>query len=163
MRAALVPAVLFLALAGCAGKTTVIVVNEPPTEAPDGVEVVYVVDDATTIREIDAVHDLTFDNGRRQYLMGFAKRYDLGPRAQTHLVRTAMSVLNFDLFRRDVLMAMAGNPTLFPEARVAILDQVRRLNFDNSRQAVLNRLADNPGRPAPHTDDLPLQDPSPAS
>lgn len=131
-----------VALPGCHGKT-VIVVNEPPSHPPPRAEVVYV-DDTVTIAEIDAVRDLTFDSGRQAHLSRIARRHNLGPDAQVHLVKTALDVLTFDSSQKSVLLDLAKNPTLCAQTKAFMLDQLDRLTFDSSRQSILRALSKNP-------------------
>jgi hypothetical protein len=104
--------------------------SRAPTRGPQDV----------TIREIDAVAKLSFENNRADSYKNIARRDALSDRAQAHLVAEVFKRLSFENHKVDVLMALIDNPCFSPAGKAAILDRLDRLSFENHRAAVLRAM-----------------------
>lgn len=96
--------------------------------------------DTTTLMEIDAAADLSFDSGREKAFIGIASRPELSATAQVYLVKKAMGSLSFDDAKRDVLLALVNNPYFLAEGKQAVLDHLDALVFDSGKQQVLEAI-----------------------
>ncbi len=94
----------------------------------------------TTIREIDAVGKLDFDNNRKTGYENIAKREGLSERAQVHLVDAVFKRLSFDNMKVDILLTLIKNPCFSPAAKAAILDRLDRLSFENHKTQILEAM-----------------------
>ena len=92
------------------------------------------------IEEIDAVASLSFDPARRDAYVRIAKRRCLSNEAQVHLVNQAFARLSFENMIEEVLVALIHSPSFTCDARSAILTQIKRLTFDNTRSRILREL-----------------------
>ncbi len=93
-----------------------------------------------TIREIDAVAKLSFENNRAESYKNIAQRDRLSDRAQVHLVEAVFKRLSFENMKVDVLLALIKNPCFSPAAKGAILDRLDRLSFENHRATILQAM-----------------------
>jgi len=93
-----------------------------------------------TIREIDAVAKLSFDNNRQTVYNEIAQRDGLSDRAQVHLVDAVFKHLSFENMKVDVLLTLIKNPCFSPAAKAAILDRLDRLSFENHRTTILQAM-----------------------
>ncbi|MBM4029044.1 MAG: hypothetical protein FJ280_27150 [Planctomycetes bacterium] len=96
--------------------------------------------DEVTIREIEAVGKLTFDNDRCRGYKNIAERPGLGDRAQVHLVEAAFKRLTFENAKVDVLLTLVHNPCFSPAAKAALLDRLDRLTFESNKRTILEAL-----------------------
>lgn len=101
--------------------------------------------DDVTVREIDAVSKLSFDNNRRDGYRNIAARDELSDRAQVRLVDAIFKHLSFENMKVDVLLTLIENPCFSPAAKGAILDRLDRLEFENHRTQILQTLNRRPG------------------
>ena len=92
------------------------------------------------IEEIDAVASLSFDSGRTEAYKRIAQRPCLSNEAQVHLVNEAFARLSFENSTEEVLVALIHSPSFSCDARSAILSQIKRLTFDNTRSRILKEL-----------------------
>jgi hypothetical protein len=96
--------------------------------------------DDATIREIDTVGKLSFDNDRRAGFKNIAQREELSDRAQVHLVEVAFKRLSFENSKVDVLTTLIQNPCFSPAAKAAILERLDRLSFENNKTQILDAI-----------------------
>lgn len=96
--------------------------------------------DAATIAEIDAAGRLAFDAGKKDALGRIARRPDLRPVAQVHLVKVIYGSVALDAARVELLRAVITNPAFSDAAHQAIVSQFGRLNFDANKQEILREL-----------------------
>jgi len=129
---------VLLMLVGC-GSTTVIVVDSPPGEVDVDTEVVYI-DDEATIAEIEAVRTLTFSNQKTDHLKRIARRHNLGPAAQVHLVDITFELLTFDNEKVDVIERLIKNPVFCGQAKSKVLAHLDDLTFDSHKRKLLKAL-----------------------
>lgn len=94
-----------------------------------------------TIREIDAVAKLSFDNSRQASYNDIAQRDGLSDRAQVHLVEAVFKHLSFETMKVDVLLTLIKNPCFSQAGKAAILDRLDRLAFENNRTQVLRAMS----------------------
>lgn len=125
-------------LAGC-GRTTVIVVADPPGDVPGDTEVIYI-DDEATIAEIEAARSLSFSNQQADHLKRIARRRNLGPAAQTYLVDITFELLGFENQKIDVLERLIKNPVFCGQAKSRVLAHLDELTFDNHKRQLLDAL-----------------------
>jgi len=90
-----------------------------------------------TIREIDAVAKLSFENNRQAAYKNIAQRDELSDPAQVHLVDAVFKHLSFENMKVDVLLTLIENPCFSPAAKAAILDRLDRLSFENHKTQIL--------------------------
>jgi hypothetical protein len=128
-------ALVFLAagLTGCVG---VSIGSRRPPDPP----VVIASADAATAAEIDAAARLSIDSARLEALSRIAKRGDLSPAAQVHLVNVGYRSLSLEDSKVALLRSMIASPAFCDTTRHAIVTQLGSLSFDNNKQAVLNEL-----------------------
>jgi hypothetical protein len=93
-----------------------------------------------TVREIDAVGKLAFNDSRHQAYKQIAARPGLSDGAQVHLVEAVFSRLVFDDAKVDVLRTLVCNPSFSPGAKAAILERLDRLAFEDHRRKVLDAM-----------------------
>jgi len=93
-----------------------------------------------TIREIDAVAKLSFDNNRQAGYQSIAQREGLSDHAQVHLVEAVFKHLSFENMKVDVLMTLIKNPCFSPAAKGAILERLDRLSFENHKTRILEAI-----------------------
>ena len=125
-----------LIIAGCGCVITV----ESGERYPDEV-IVYgdpVID--ATMAEIDAVSKLDFDSNKVNGFMQIAMREPLLPPCQEHLVGAVFGSLDFEQSKKKVLVALIRNRTFSFEGKRAILNRLERLDFDSTKQDILNEL-----------------------
>lgn len=96
--------------------------------------------DTVTLKEIDAVAALTFDDGKEKGFTGIASRPYLSAEAQVYLVKKAMGSLAFDDAKEKVLLALVKNPYFLAEGKQAVLDNLNALTFDSGKQKVLEAI-----------------------
>lgn len=108
------------------------VVSPPPSSAGS---------EDITIREIDTVSRLAFADNQAAGLKNIARREDLSPEAQVHLVDVTFKRLAFEDMKVDVLITLIKNPNFSEEARSAIIDRINRLAFEGNRMEVLEALS----------------------
>ncbi len=120
-------------LSGC------IVIDTEKAESFSRHEVVEPED--VTIREIDAVGTLSFDNNRRDAYKRIAHRHSLSPGAQVHLVEAAFQNLAMENAKVDVLLALVHNRCFSSEAKSAVLDRLNGLAFENSGREILDAMS----------------------
>ncbi len=135
---------LLVTLAACK-QAPVIIVMQPPEPLPPDATVVFV-DDPSTVAEIDAVRNLAYENHRADHLVRIARRQNIGPDSQIHLIDTAFDVLRFEESRVRVILQLIDNQVFCVDAKAEILKRLDLLNFDMHRNAVLSAL-DNRGQP----------------
>ncbi|MHC4147825.1 MAG: hypothetical protein ACYSUD_24105 [Planctomycetota bacterium] len=123
-----------MCLAGC-----VVVVKEE-TWKPVGLPT------DTTVAEIDAVGELSFESDRKQAYGRIAAREGLSDETQVHLVEAALDRLAFDNAKEEVLLALIANPSLSGAAKHAILESLDKLAFESSRKKVLKAISDRKTR-----------------
>jgi hypothetical protein len=128
-------AVLILA-AGWAGGCLVIHSEKTTSPRPESVE-----PEDVTIREIDAVGKLAFDNGRREAYKRIAERPGLSDGAQVYLIEAVFGRLAFEDAKVDVLRALIHNPCFSPAAKAAILERLDRLAFEGNRRKILDAIS----------------------
>ena len=109
----------------------------PQVDGPDGV----------TIREIDAVKDLAFDNDRAEAYERIARREGLSEQAQIHLIEACLRHLSFENAKVEVLLALTENPGFTPAARAALLDRLDRLAFEQDKRRILARVMQEEAEP----------------
>ncbi len=98
-----------------------------------------------TIREIDAVGKLSFDNDRQAGYKNIAERDGLSDRAQVHLVDAAFRHLSFENAKVDVLLTLIKNPCFGPAGKGAILERLDRLSFENHKTQILEAISQRTG------------------
>lgn len=97
-----------------------------------------------TIREIDAVAKLSFENNRQSSYNNIAQRDGLSDRAQVHLVAAVFKHLSFENMKVDILLTLIKNPCFSAAGKAAILDRLDRLSFENHRTQVLQAMNQRP-------------------
>lgn len=112
-------------------------------EVPCGPKTVGV--EESTIREIDAVTKLAFENDRKQGYLRIARREGLSDTAQVHLIEAAMKHLDFENGKVEVLMAMVARSDFSAAAEAAVLDRVSHLAFEHNKRRVLEAISDRKG------------------
>jgi hypothetical protein len=130
---------LILLAAGLTGCVGVSIGSRRPPD-PSAPPVMLASADAATVAEIDAAARLSFDSSRLQVLSRIAKRGDLSPAAQVHLVNVGYRSLSFEDSKVALLRSVIANPAFCDTTRHAIVTQLGSLSFDNNKQAVLNEL-----------------------
>lgn len=135
MRICALLAVLVLATGWTGG---CLVIHSEKTHAPRSESVEP---EDVTIREIDAVGKLAFDNNRRDAYQGIAERPGLSDGAQVHLVEAALGCLAFENSKVDVLQALIHNPCFSPAAKAAVLERLDRLAFEHNRRKILDAMS----------------------
>ena len=129
--------ILAMFLNGC------IVVLDEETRGP-GRPGTHLPDD--TIAEIDAVGKLSFDSDREQGYKRIAAREGLSAEAQVHLVAAVYRQLSFENAKEDVLLALINNPSFCAAAERAILEDLDKLSFENSKKRVLQAISEQKNR-----------------
>jgi hypothetical protein len=137
MRTCALLAVLVLATGWTGG---CLVIHSEKTSSPKSQSVEP---EDVTIREIDAVGKLAFDNNRREAYKGIAGRPGLTDGAQVHLVEAALGCLAFEDAKVDVLRTLIHNPCFSPAAKAAVLERLDRLAFEDSRRKILDAISKN--------------------
>lgn len=97
-------------------------------------------EDPSTIAEIDAAADLTFDNAKETVFKNIAARPMLSGRAQKYLIDKSMWSLTFDNAKEAVMLTLIKNPDFLAEGKQAILENLNKLTFDNAKERVLSEL-----------------------
>ena len=95
-----------------------------------------------TMVEIDAVGKLSFENGRHEGYKKIAEREDLSANAQAYLVEAVYKKLSFENSKEDVLLALINNPSFCSTGKRAILDDLDKLAFENTKQRILNAITE---------------------
>ncbi len=95
-----------------------------------------------TMVEIDAVGKLSFENGRLEGYKKIAEREDLSANAQAYLVEAVYKKLSFENSKEDVLLALINNPSFCSAGKRAILDDLDKLAFENTKQRILNAITE---------------------
>ena len=136
-------AVTLMVLAACLAGCLVIVDEETrgPKDRPPGPPEPT----ERTIAEIDAVGKLAFDNDKREGYKRIAARAGISPDAQVYLVEAVFTRLVFDNAKEDVLLTLIGNPSFSEAAEQAILENLDRLPFDNTKQKILRAISARKG------------------
>jgi hypothetical protein len=93
-----------------------------------------------TIREIDAVAKLSFENNRQTAYKGIAQRDALSDHAQAHLVAAVFKHISFENMKVDVLLALIKNPCFGAPGRAAILDRLDHISFENHKVQILQAM-----------------------
>lgn len=96
----------------------------------------------TTIAEIDAVGELSFDAERKDGYKRIAKREGLSPGAQVYLVEAVLDKLSFDNAKEEVLLTLIKNPNFSSLAENEILDNIDELAFERSKKKILDAISD---------------------
>jgi len=96
----------------------------------------------TTVAEIDAVGELSFESDRKQAYERIAAREGLSDESQVHLAEAALDKLTFDNAKEEVLLALTANPSFCGAAEQAILESLDKLAFESSRKKVLKAIND---------------------
>lgn len=96
----------------------------------------------TTIREIDAVGQMSFDHDRQSGYKRIAQREGLGEAAQVHLVEAVFDRLQFEHAKMDVLLSLVANPSFGSAGESAVLERVGRLSFEHNKRKVLDAIGD---------------------
>ena len=117
--------------------------------------------EASTVREIDAIGKLDFDDARSTALEDIARRPNLSPYIQCRLAHQTVHILNFDDGKSRVLLAMIENPSFSYAGRNAILDVLDDITFDDTRSRLLKAMSEreplvppsSPVEPEDSTDD----------
>lgn len=135
MRKSLLAIGLFVS-AICAGGCFV-VVNEETREPRERTRLPV----DQTIAEIDAVSNLSFESDRKQGYKRIAQRQGLSAEAQVHLVETALGKLAFDSAKEEVLLTLIENPDFCHAAEQAILEDLNKLAFENSKKKILEAIS----------------------
>jgi hypothetical protein len=94
-----------------------------------------------TIREIDAVGELSLENNQREAYKRIAQRHNLASGAQVHLVEAVFEHLSLENSKVDVLLALVHNRCFSSEAKGAILDRLDGLALENSRREILSAMS----------------------
>jgi len=94
--------------------------------------------ESVTIREIDAVGKLAFDDDRSERYEQIAQREGLGERAQIHLIEAAFNHLAFENAKVDVLLTLVDNPSFTPTSKAFLLDRLDRLAFEHDKRQILD-------------------------
>jgi hypothetical protein len=131
--------VLAACLAGC------IVIVDEETRGPKGRPPGPPEPTERTIAEIDAVSKLTFDSDKQQGYKRIAARAGISPDAQVHLVEATFARLVFDNSKEDLILTLIGNPSFSEAAEQAILKNLDRLPFDNTKQKILRAISARKG------------------
>jgi hypothetical protein len=95
------------------------------------------------IRDIDTVGNLAFADNRRVTYTNIAQREDLSAEAQVHLVEATLEHLPMEDMKVTVLTTLIANPSFSSEARVAIVDRLDQLSFEENKMTVMNALSGN--------------------
>lgn len=93
-----------------------------------------------TIREIDAIGNLAFDDDRKRGYKRIAERDELGDGAQVYLIEAVFKRLAFEDAKVDVLLALVGNPSFGRAAEAALLDRLDRLAFESNKNKILDAI-----------------------
>jgi len=96
--------------------------------------------DDVTIREIDAIGKLAFEDNRHSGYKNIAERPELGDRAQIHLIEAVFKRLAFEDAKVDVLLALVRNPSFSPAAKAVLLERLDRLAFEDNKRKILDAL-----------------------
>jgi hypothetical protein len=96
--------------------------------------------------EIMGALSMDHDSNRRDALERIARRPDLTPHEQIHLLDATIDSFSSDRYRRPVLVALASNPAIAPEARWHVAQRMSDLDFDSTRRDVQLTLEANPPR-----------------
>jgi len=96
--------------------------------------------DDSTIAEIDAAAQLSFEKNIMGQFNQIAARPNLSPAAQAHLVEMVFKHLSFENNEMQVLLKLISNPAFSPEAKAALLKNLNRLSFENNKQALLDAI-----------------------
>ena len=136
-------AVTLMVLAACLAGCLVIVDEETrgPKDRPPG----PLEPTERTIAEIDAVSKLAFDNDKGEGYKRIAARVGISPDAQVYLVEATFAKLVFENAKEDVLLTLIGNPSFSEAAEQAILENLDRLPFDNTKQKILRAISARKG------------------
>ena len=132
MKKGLVVVGLFVS-ALCVGGCVVFVGEE--TRGPRGAS-------GATIAEIDAIGKLSFDSEKKEGYERIAQRVRLSPKVQVYLVEAIFDKLSFDSAKEEVLLTLIANLSFCGAAERAILEQIDRLAFENSKKNVLKAISD---------------------
>lgn len=114
--------------------------DEVPKPPPPPVVVPSNTDDAAVMAEIDAATKLSFEAGKLSALKNVASRSGITPPVQVHLVNVGLRTFGFEASKVDLLMTLIANPALAPVARESILRQIDRLDFEASRNQVIQAI-----------------------
>jgi hypothetical protein len=98
-----------------------------------------------TIREIDAVGRLSFDQDRKRGYERIAGREALSESAQVYLIEAAFKRLAFEDARVDVLLTLVANPGFSSAAEAALLDRLDRLAFEQNKTRILDAINERKG------------------
>lgn len=93
-----------------------------------------------TIREIDAVAKLSFENNRQTAYKGIAQRGALSDHAQVHLVAAVFKHMSFENMKVDILLTLIKNPCFSAAGKAAILDRLDRISFENHKAEILQAM-----------------------
>lgn len=122
------------AMALWAGGCVIVSEEDPPVVAQPGSM------EASTLAEINAAAQLSFDNSRTSALKAIAGRAGLPESAQIHLIRTTFQRLSFENNRMTVLQALIENESFTYAAKQAVLVNISKFAFDSNRTALLQLL-----------------------
>jgi len=101
-----------------------------------------------TIREIDAVSKLSFENSRQSAYDRIARRHDLNDAAQVHLVNVATRYLAFEDSKVSVLLTLIENPCFSTAAESEIFKRLNRLAFEDNRARILKAISERKAKSA---------------
>ncbi len=96
----------------------------------------------TTIAEIDAVGELSFDSERKDGYKRIAKREGITPVAQVYLVEAVLDKLARDDSKQEVLLALIKNPSFSSVAEREILNDIDQLAFESTKKEILEAISD---------------------
>ena len=96
----------------------------------------------STIAEIDAVGELSFDSERRSGYKRIARREGLRPVAQIHLVGAVLDTLSRDDAKQDVLLTLIKNPSFSSVTEHEILNSIDQLVFESTKKDILKAISD---------------------
>lgn len=139
MRILALPVTLVL-LAGCSvhidtNKTTTRKLTHLEVPGPHG----------AACAAIQAASGLDFSSDRKAAFLKIAQQQNLSSHEQVYLVNAVLDAGGFSSDKAAVLVALAGNPTLQPEARACIALRIEDVDFSSDKKKVTHALAANPG------------------
>jgi hypothetical protein len=94
---------------------------------------------------IQAASSLDFSSDQKAAFLKIARQQNLSSHEQVYLVNAVLDTVDFSRDKAEVLVALAGNPTLHPEARAAIALRIEDVDFSSDKKKITEALAANPG------------------
>ena len=96
--------------------------------------------DKSTMAEIDAAAQLSFDQNKMSLFDQIAVRPNLSPDAQVHLVGMVFKHMSFENNQMQILLKIIANPAFSPAAKERILKDLNRMSFEHNKQAILEAM-----------------------